>query len=459
MRSGSLHFRLVAAGTVAILIALAIAGIGLTVLFERHVTRTIAEDLDVYARQLLAGIDVDSEAQLVITRPPADPRFAEPLSGLYWQVATGDGKFLRSRSLWDTTLPLPADELPPGSIHRHEVSGPAGSRLLALERRISLSIGDRRVPVDVVVAVDLARVSSAVAAFARELAVALAILGLVLAAATSIQVSLGLRPLIALRRGIADIRSGRRRRLAPAAPTEVRPLVEEVNALLDAQEGEMERSRSRAADLAHGLKTPLSALSSDAGRLRERGEHAIARDIETLGETMSRIVDREMARARTRSGFRGIPGAPVELAPLVNSLLATIARTPAGAAIAVEADVPAGLAVPVDRTDLAEVLGNLLDNAVRHAASRARIDARRDPSGVTIDIEDDGHGIAPEARASVVKRGVRMDERGGGAGLGLAIVIDVLDAYGCRLDLGASELGGLKARVRLPAGAVPARRD
>lgn len=451
MRRSSLRLRLIAGGIVAILIALTIAGAGLTVLFERHVARTIADELDVHLKQLIAGIDVDPEGRLVITRPPADPRFADALSGLYWQIDSEDGQVLRSRSLWDATLSLPAGNPAPGELDQYEVQGPANARVLVAERRISLTIGDRRMSVRVAAAVDLSRLSAARAAFAKDLAAALMLLGLALAIATSIQVALGLRPLGALRRGIADIRSGRRQRLPPAVPLEVQPLVEEVNALLDAQDQEIERSHRRAADLAHGLKTPLAALASDALRLHRRGEHAIARDIETVSEAMSRYVDREMARARVRGAMHRRVGAHTELAPLVRSLIATVARTPAGARLAFEPHIAEGISVPFDRTDLAEVVGNLLENASRHALSRVRITALPDSAGTAIAVEDDGKGIAPAARSSVLERGARMDQRGEGAGLGLAIVLDVLEAYGWRLDLGTSDLGGLKATIIAPS--------
>ena len=448
MRRSSLRLRLMAGGMVAILIALAVAGAGLTVLFERHVTRTIADNLDVHLKQLLAGIDVDAAGQLVVTRSPADPRFADALSGLYWQIKDGRGQLLRSRSLWDTTLPVPDDVLAPGETHQHEMPGPAHTRVLVTERRVSLTVGDRRVPVRVAVAADLGQVSAATAAFAKDLAVALGLLGLVLTMAAIVQIGLGLRPLDGLRRGVADIRAGRLRHLPAQVPAEVRPLVEEVNALLDEQEREIERSRGRAADLAHGLKTPLAALAADAGRLRAQGHDAVARDIEGVGDAMSRHVDRELARARVRGAGRRKAALSTPLLPLVRSMIKTIARTPAGARVTFEPHIPGDLSVPMDRTDLAEVLGNLLDNAARHATARVRVSAGEDPAGPWISIEDDGPGIAPAARAKVVERGIRLDEREEGAGLGLAIVQDVLDAYGWRLTLAASDgLGGLKVTI------------
>ncbi|MGH7120132.1 MAG: sensor histidine kinase [Acetobacteraceae bacterium] len=447
MRRISLRLRLLAGGIAAILVALTIAGVALSVLFERHVSRTIAADLDVYLKQLLAATEVDAQGRLLVSQPPADPRFAEPLSGLYWELVSADGQLLRSRSLWDTVLRLPADAIAPGGLHLHEIPGPTRTRVLAAERSVFLTIGGRRERVRVVVATDVARIAAARSAFARDLALALALLGVVLAAATSVQVALGLRPLDGIRRGIAAIRSGDRRRLPAPAPVEVRPLVEEVNALLDAQEQEIERSRGRAADLAHGLKTPLAALASDAGRLREEGAHEIARDIEAIAEAMSRTVDRELARARARASTSRSGRATVALEPLVQSLLGTLARTPSGARIRMETDIPAGASVPFERTDLAEVLGNLLDNAVRHAESRVRVIAFHGENGVSIAVEDDGPGIAPAVRAAVLARGARLDELSEGAGLGLAIVLDVLDAYGWRLVLDTSALGGLKATV------------
>ena len=286
MRWASLRLRLVAGGMIAILVALGVAGAGLVLLFQRHVSRTIAADLDVHLRQLLAGIDVSSDGRLVITQQPADPRFEERLSGLYWQVTDDRDQMLRSRSLWDTTLGL--DEPGPSEVHQHEVDGPGDARVLVAERSVLMTAGDRRVRVRAAVASDLSRAAEAVNAFAKDLSGALGLLALVLAIATSIQVSLGLRPHALLRRGISEIRAGQRNDLPTAVPSEVRPLVEEVNAMLDAQEREIVRFRGRAADLAHGFKTPLAALIADAACLRERGDNKMAQDIEAVADAMSR---------------------------------------------------------------------------------------------------------------------------------------------------------------------------
>lgn len=444
MMRNSLRLRLFAGGLAAILVALVVAGVGLEILFERHVARTLADDLDVQAKQLLSGISLGPDGAPLIARQPVDPRFDDPLSGLYWQVDVAAGGVLRSRSLWDATLALPRDELAPGETHLHETIGPANARVLVLERGAVLTASGRPVPVRVSVAVNLTRISAAGRSFGRDLAVALALLGLVLAGATAVQVVLGLRPLDALRDAIAAVGAGKARRLTPAAPSEVQPLVVELNALLAAQEEQMERSRAYAADLAHGLKTPLAALMADVEHLRERGEDAAASRIAAVGSAMSRHVDRELARARLR-GARSHGARPAtEIEPLVRSIVDTLARTPQGQRIAFDMDIAAGMIVPIERSDLAEVLGNLLENAARHAHARVRITALPNAS---ITIDDDGRGIAPEDRTAVLRRGTRLDERGG-AGLGLAIVLDILDAYGWRLELGESALGGLAATFR-----------
>ena len=444
MSRNSLRLRLITGGIAAIVLALALAGLGLTLLFERHVGRTVSQDLDVHLKKLLADLDVNADGRLAVTGGPTDPRFLEPLSGLYWQISDDRGQTLRSRSLWDAALVLPKDEPAAGEVHRHVAVGPADAPVLIAERRIQIDINGRETPLTIAVAVDAAHVAAATTAFAADLAIALGLLGIVLAAATAVQVGLGLRPLDVLRRGITNIRVGRELRLAAGVPDEVRPLVDEVNALLTARAEEVERSRHRAADLAHGLKTPLAALAADADRLRSEGRPQIADGIDEVIGAMRRHVDRELARVRLRGNRYSEPYATA-LAPLVRSLVATLARTPEGARTAFEITIADPVMVPFERSDLAEALGNLLENATRHARHRVWIAAAAD--GREISVDDDGPGIPEAMRPTVLARGGRLDERGS-AGLGLAIVQDVVEAYGWTLKLDSSELGGLRATLQ-----------
>lgn len=442
MKRGSLRLRLVAGGAAAIIAALVLAGFGLTYLFERHLMRSLTADLEVHLRQALASIELNTAGQPQLIREPGDPRFSEPLSGLYWQLSMGTGAVTRSRSLWDVALPLPQDELLAGDMHSHRVAGPGQTELLAIERTVLLTSNNSPVPVRVAVAADLAKITKTRQSFARDLMLSLALLAAALAAATWIQIGLGLRPLARVREGIAAIRAGQTRKMEAAVPSEVAPLVQEINDLVAAQDKDLELARGRAADLAHGLKTPLSALAADVSVLRARGEHEIAGRIEDVGEAMRRHIEHELARARIR-GKRGFNvGTATLLKPLLDSLVSIQRRTSTGERLTYQCAVLDGTEIAMDKADLAEVLGNLLENASRHAKSHVRVCFTSDSR---VAIEDDGAGVPENLRVWVLKRGQRLDERAGGAGLGLAIVQDVLDAYDRRLVLETSSLGGLRA--------------
>jgi signal transduction histidine kinase len=449
VKAKSLRLRLALAGALAICLALATAGAGLTFLFERHVYRTLADDLDVEIGQVIGGLEIDSAGKIVMARPPLDARFNAPLSGLYWQVS-GPETQLRSRSLWDSALKLPNDRLSEGQSHYHQIEGPAGKLLLVAERLVSFHVRGRTISARVMVASDLTRLRRARDAFVADLGPGLGVLAAVLALATWLQLSLGLRPLVRLRREIAETAGGRRRRLSEEAPSEVMPLVREVNELLDTQERALERARGRAADLAHGLKTPLAALAGDARQLRDAGQREIADSLDLIGETMRRHVERELARARVQATVVRGSAVATPLKEVVDGLIRTLRRTEKGEAIEFVNAAPADFRAPIDRVDLTEALGNLLDNAARHA--RAKVRAGCDDGAVLID--DDGPGLDPQFEAIARSRGGRLDS-GGAAGLGLAITQDILDAYGWRMDFLRSPLGGLQVRLMADGREAP----
>ncbi len=470
-RQGSLRLRLLVAGALSILVALALSAFGLTLLFERHVERRVAGELAVYLDQVTAGLDRGPTGALVLTRPPADPRFDTPLSGLYWQAGVGDER-LRSRSLWDEALALPPDVLADGAVHEHRITGPGGAALLALERSVTLPARLGGGALRAVVAVDAADITAATQSFAVDLLPYLAVLALVLIASAAVQVTVGLQPLAAVRARLAGIQAGTERRMGDAFPDEIRPLAAEVDALITAREGQVERARARAADLAHGLKTPLQVLSGDVARLRQRGEGAIADDIEQVATAMRRHVDRELARARLAAGGGD---ASADVAAVVDAVLAVVVRTPAGAALAWSTEIAAGTTARIDPDDLAEAVGNLVENAARHARSRVVVHGRTVGGDVELTVADDGPGIAADRIDTALTRGGRLDTSGDGAGLGLAIVGDIAEAWGGRLSLaspsdstappggagaapsGEGTPGGTTAMLTLPRAAPVAR--
>jgi signal transduction histidine kinase len=456
----SLRVRLAVAALGSIALALLVAAVALVVLFERHVERRIGAELTGQLNLLAAAVRIGADGQVHVDPSPADPRFLKPLSGLYWQIddkgvgATEDSAsfktgLLRSRSLWDTQIRLPPDLLEPGAVHAHRLLGPGGQTLLVRERAILVDGVDGQRALRLLTAIDRAELTATRDAFAADMLPYLGVIALLLGAATWVQIRAGLAPLEAVRRGVNLIRSGAERRLPGDFPDEVMPLVSEVNALLAAREQAVERARAWTADLAHGLKTPLSALGADAERLRARGDNALAADLEQLAETMRRRVDRELVRARVRSGAQ-THQARADVGDALRRLLNTLQRTPDGMRLDWTVDAPAPAIAAMMPDDLLELLGNLLENAAKWASTQVRIRVETGPR-IVIRIADDGPGVAPEELPRLCERGLRLDQRKQGSGLGLAIARDVIDAYGGSLDFSSRQKGGLAVLVRLPA--------
>ena len=449
MSRRSLKFRLWLAAAASITLALVVAGFALTALFERHVERRVEQQLDDTLNQIIGNLAAAPDGRIRFDLPLADTRFQTPLGGLYWQIEDEDRPtLLRSRSLWDEVLTLPAVRPEPGELHRYRLAGPQGQSLVALERRVVFQPQGEARTLRVAVAIDRADISAASQAFAADILPFIALLGAVLILAAWVQVSVGLAPLDAVRRGVRAIRTGASRRLPASYPDEVVPLVEEVNALLDAQEQAIERARAWTADLAHGLKTPLMVLAADAQRLRSEGHASLAHDLEDLAESMRRRVDRELIRARVRSGAV-TPQAGADVAAAVDKLVRTLRRTPRGGELEWEIQATQAATAAILADDLTELLGNLLENAVKWASSRVSVQVA--PSeGVCVRVEDDGPGVPEERLDHLGRRGLRLDAGSQGSGLGLAIAQDIVDAYGGGLDFARAASGGLAVIVRLP---------
>lgn len=448
MSFGSLRLRLLLAGAVSISIALGIAGFGLTELFRRHVERRVDSELNVYLNQLVSGIARTPAGALAVAHRPPDPRFEVPLSGLYWQIdATPGGKVLRSRSLWDNVLDLPAETSIDDEVHRREIVGPHRAKLYLLQRYIELPavLGGERVLI--AVALQAEEVRNSIRNFAIDLLPFLLLIGALLAAAFWLQVSVGLRPLAAIRGKLSSIRTGTAQRLGNGFPDEVQPLAAEIDDLLDARDLAIEKAKGRAADLAHGLKTPLQVLNVEIDRLKSKGETEIASDIASLAEAMRRHVDHELARARIAYAAKD---ASTDVTSVIDRVVRVAERTPQGQKVVWQKDTPRTLMASIHGDDLAEVLGNLTENAARHARKQVSISARAANGAVVVTVADDGPGIAEEHQADAMVRGRSLDTRKNGTGLGLAIVTDILEAWhgSLTLDNGAP---GLIATVRLRA--------
>jgi len=259
----------------------------------------------------------------------------------------------------------------------------------------------------------------------------------------------GLNEFNQLRANLSDVREGRSHRIEGLYPTEVQPLVDDLNALLEHRDKAIARAVAKAGDLAHGLKTPLAVLSREADRAKAAGEHELAETITEQVGRMQRQVDYHLAHARAAASG-ATAGASCSVADSAEGLIRALRRLHADRGLTIESQVAAGHIARAQREDLDEMLGNLLDNACKWARSRVFISSTVEGPNILIHVDDDGPGLDPAKRDLVLKRGVRADEAAPGSGLGLAIVRDLAELYGGTIHLNDSAMGGLRAQLSLP---------
>lgn len=447
MITRSLHWRLLAGAMAAILLALAVAWLFMTLLFERHLDRRLQAEMTRDGLRLVAGLVIGSDGAPRIERPPVDSRLETPAGGYYWEVSTEHGT-LRSRSLWD------ADLRRPGAVaadrwQLRRAAGPYGQQVSLLERRVELTEGPQ---VLVQLALDSAPLAAARGEFGRELGFFLAALWLVLSAAAWLQVRLGLRPLRRMRGEVATLRANASARLPESPLREVQPLIDSINALADARERDLAVARQRAADLAHSLKTPLAAMVAQTRRAHEAGADNAAQGLERAIAAIRRTIEAELARARAAS-IRGRPGGNAPVRETVERLVTVLEQTDRGGELAFTLDIPASLHVQVHPEDLSEILGAVLENAVRYARRQVRISASAGPEWSCVAIEDDGPGIAAEHAREALARGGRLDQAPQGSGLGLAIARELAEAANGAIRITRGTLGGLRVEFTWGAGA------
>lgn len=440
----SLHSRLTFAGALAIVIALGVAAAGLAILFDRHVARVALADLQARMLAIAAMVETEGESRPVLRPVTTDPMYGRPFSGHYWQVEL-DGERMRSRSLWDAALDWPDAPPAPGEARRIDLAGPKGEALIGLET--SLAVGPGAVPLRILIAMDRAELVAARRGFLADLVPFLGVLGLFLLVGSWLQVRTGLGPLRDVSTRVAGLRGAAKARIGTDLPTEILPLAKEIDLLLDERDADLARARHRAADMAHGFKTPLQALFGDAAELRSRGETDLADSIETIAASMRSLVDRELTRARIQSG-RVV--ATADAGDVARRVVDVLRRTPDGRRIDWRLDAESGSLARIDADDLTEVLGAVLENACRFAASAVAIRLAKVGQNVEIWIRDDGPGVAEESLDTLIGRGVRLDQSVEGDGIGLALVSDILDAAGGQLSL-RNASPGLEVTVRLGA--------
>jgi signal transduction histidine kinase len=443
IHSNSLALRLILAAALWMGAALLGGGLVLSAVFRDYVERGFDGRLTMLMESLVAVTTLDDEGRPQLSRGVVDPRFDQPYSGWYWEIAAGGTPVLRSRSLWDETLPLSDQSVANVGLFR-DVAGPNEEALRLVEREFTLPGAGE--PYRYAVAGDSREFEAEVRRFNATLAWSLGILGLGLLTALVLQVRFGLQPLRRIRQAIVAVRTGRAQRLEGEFPIEIAPLSDELNTLLEHNAAVLERARTQVSNLAHALKTPLSVLTNEAAA----AAGPLAETVKRQTAAMRRNLDHYLSRARAAAAIR-ILGVRTEVAPVAEDMRRTLERIHRERAIRIEVRVPNSLSFRGERQDLEEMLGNLIDNGCKWARTRVGVNVRLEGERIVCTVDDDGPGLAPEQRVAAFDRGTRLDESVPGSGLGLAIVRDIAELYGGAVTLEESPAGGLRAVLVLPA--------
>lgn len=451
MRLASLRLRQLALAAGSLLIVLLVAGYAFAAIFADHTQRSLEAHLVAELTRLTALVDATTEPPSLVT-PLPDARYETPAGGIYWQLRDpAAGTVVRSRSLWDEALTPSAT----GSTTVTErLTGPAGQTVLATSQTLTFEgMGGKDRPLQLVVAEDVAEVEAANAAFRTDLARALAIIAVALLGTYWLTVEIGLAPLRRIKQDVARIRSGSEQRLTDTYPSEVQPLVQEVNDLIGVQEQSIVFARQRAADLAHGLKTSLTLMNGQAFELQRSGNAEAAARIEQLTNAMTETVDHQLKLSRLRHRARS-DRHTADLVTVARKVVAAVKATPRGRELTWHTEVPQGTSIALDEMDLSELLGVILENASDWAKSAVRLEAKSDGGRVTLSIADDGPGLDDEALAGIGERGRRLDETRPGTGIGLSIAREIVSLNGGTLAFARAPQGGLLVTVEMKAGAL-----
>jgi signal transduction histidine kinase len=441
---GSLTRRMTGIAALWIVMFLLLGGLALDRVLTRSIVRNFDSQLEYVLNAMILASEIGPDGEVRFNRPPADQRFIETYSGVYFQISGAGADTFPSRSLWDRRL-LVDSQHNDVQVHTYDSFEFPGEPLRIAERDAILPGSEVRWRFQVAQSREI--IDEQIRGLRSTLTWSLPVLGAGLLILVGLQNLYGLWPLRRVRREVARIRSGEKTRIAQEFPSEIRPLTDEINQLLAHSEAQAEEARRHAGNLAHALKTPLTVITNAATAQSPDLADTVCRE----AMVMRRQVDHHLARARA-IGRRASAQSRAIVWESLQAVQRALDRLYENVTVDIAGDREAQ--VRVERQDLDEMIGNLVENAAKYGGGRVFVTV--EPRGRTVDIlvEDDGPGIKEADRGSLFTRGARLDTTGKpGTGLGLAIVRDVAEIYGGSITLEESEdLGGLMARLTLPAG-------
>lgn len=507
---GSIARRMLIATAIWSAAVLLVAGWSLVALSRSEQDRQLDSMIDETMRTLANAVQIDPTTRLLVTedeapasggeaqpRFPDETRFTNGFSGFYWAALQLNDENRISDGRWSESfvnaLPEPSAEAiatalaRPSEVVYRDAIGPntfdpeadpaqppapgsavappveatvepirLGLRALTIERTIVIGTDPatgREItetvsglyPVILYVGINRTEANEAVGRFTLQLAVALAVLAVGLVIGIVVLIRYGLRPLHAIQNNLGDVRAGRRDDLGGEYPAELAPLVTEINTLLSHNRKVVERARTHVGNLAHALKTPIAVLKNEA-KGTDKLSDLVRRQTDAMSSNVSHYLKRAQAAAQAE-----VLGARTEVREPIEGIARMFERLHRDKGIAIDVDVDPKAIFRGERGDFDDLIGNLLENAAKWCKSRVNVTVTRNDDGLRLVVDDDGPGLPPEHRAKALERGKRLDESEPGTGLGLSIVTELADIYGGRLFLEDSPLGGLRARLELPA--------
>jgi signal transduction histidine kinase len=447
-RMGSLTRRMIGVASIWIVALLLIGGFALDRVLSRSIVDNFDQQLVRVLNSMIGASEIGPDGEVRFTRPPADQRFIEPYSGLYFQISGVGADTFASRSLWDRRLQVSEDhnDVKPHLYDSNEFSSAGHLEPIRVAERDAILPGSK-IRWRFQVAQSRETIDDQIHQLRKTLTRSFTALGLGLLVLAALQTFYGLWPLRRVRDEVADIRSGEKTRIGQDFPAEIRPLTEEINQLLAHSEAQAEEARRHAGNLAHALKTPLTVITNAATADSPDLDDTVIRE----SGVMRRQIDHHLARARA-IGRRAAAQSRARVWDSLEAVQRAVDRLYENVTVDIAGDHQ--VEVRVERQDLDEMLGNLVENAAKYGGGRVFVTVEPKGDMVDIEVEDDGPGIPENLRDQLFVRGARLDTTGKpGTGLGLAIVRDVAEIYGGTVHLEESEdLGGLLARLTLPSG-------
>lgn len=457
--SVSLARRIAIAATIWGLLVLIGGAVALSAVYRAQTLALVEQDLQetliTLSRELIREDSILPDGRVTDTERtyfPSDARFQTQYSGQYWAVVaispdqTMVGDF-RSKSLWDEDVPVTPDLISravtaPGVTQYGNYDGPADQRSRVAV--LAIVIENRPTPLILVAAADRTPNDVAATRFRNLLlGTMIALFGGVFAAML-LGIRYSLDPLVRLQADVARVREGETQKLDGDYPSEVRPLTEELNKLIEHNREVVERARTHVGNLAHALKTPLAVLKNEAS-----GQSQLDNVVRRQADAMQTNVEHYLKRARMAARAETI-GARTDVRPVIDGLARLLNRLFDARGIEVTVEGAASALFRGEQQDFEEMAGNLMENACKWAASEVRVRISDQAQGLVVTVEDDGAGLTEAERQAALKRGVRLDETTPGTGLGLSIVKELAELHKGELQLGVAELGGLSATLRFP---------